>query len=427
MVQAVQGENPGEKKRPPDALAFTVMPILDPTFARSVSGHVKLRRGKRRSTWYAKWRDAQGAQFERRLGLDWDRKGPPPPGYLREKDAKAALGLILADARRGAVEQVRTGVTFQLAAEEWLAWGIRDRDWKPSTLSDNRSVVNAHLLPSFGPKRIERITASDIEQWRDELVDERGVSRRTANKCLVVLGAILERATKTHGLVKNPARDVAKLRERYDPNQYDFFSPDEVQALADAAASPQDRAVFLTAAFTGLRMGELIALRWGDVDFDTEALHVYGSYSLGTLTAPKSGLTRTVPMAEQVRDELEGHRRRVPHDRSDLVFPGERGEYLDGSALRRRYKKALKRAGLRPLRFHDLRHTFGSIAINQATIVQVQAWMGHADIETTMKYMHHRSRAGDAQLLSAAFRPKKRVPRRKRSGEDRSATAASLR
>lgn len=62
--------------------------------------------------------------------------------------------------------------------------------------------------------------------------------------------------------------------------------------------------------------------------------------------------------------------------RDDLVFAGERGEYLDNSALRRRYKDALKRAGIRPLRFHDLRHIFGSIAINQATIVQVQAWMG---------------------------------------------------
>jgi integrase len=384
------------------------MPTLDPLASRSISGHVRLRRGKHRSTWYAKWRDAHGHHHQDRLGLNWEAKGPPPPGYLREKDAKARLAAILTDARRGAIEQVRTGITFERVAQDWLAWGVRERDWKPSTVSDNRSVVNAHLLPAFGPKRVERITAEDIETWRDELVEERGLSRRTVNKALIVLGAVLERAVKAHGLVKNPAREVTKLRERYDPNQYDFFSPEEIQALADGAASPQDRAIFLTAAFTGLRMGELIALRWGDVDFDTEALHVYGSYSLGTLTAPKSGLSRTVPMAEQVRYELDAHRRRVPHDRADLVFPGERGEFLDGSALRRRYKKALERAELRPLRFHDLRHTFGSIAINQATIVQVQAWMGHADIDTTMKYMHHRSRAGDARLLSAAFRGKKR-------------------
>jgi integrase len=162
-------------------------------------------------------------------------------------------------------------------------------------------------------------------------------------------------------------------------------------------------------------MGELIALRWSDVNFDAESLHVYSSYSAGTLTAPKSGLARTVQVAETLK-ALRASRPGAARD-DDLVFVGERGGYLDNSALRRRYKDALKRAGIRPLRFHDLRHTFGSIAINQATIVQVQAWMGHSDVDTTMKYMHHRSRAGDARLLSAAFRAKKQTqkPRRRAS------------
>ena len=396
------------------------MSTLDLTASRSVSGHLKLRRGKLRSTYYAKWRDAQGVHHERKLGLAWEDKGAPPPGYLRAKDAEAGLQELLVTARKGAVEQRRVGVTFDLLAEEWIAWGIRDRDWKPSTLSDNRSNINAHLNPAFGAKRVEKITAEDVEQWRDELVDERGLSRRTVNKLLINLGAILERAVKHHGLLRNVAKDVPKLRVRYDPNAYDFFSPDEIEQLSQAAASGQDRAIYRTAAFTGLRMGELIALKWGDVDFATESLHVYSSYSLGTLTSPKSGLVRTVPMAEQVQKLLKAHRKAVPHARADLVFPGERAEHLDGAALRRRYKKALEKAELRKLRFHDLRHTFGSIAIDQATIVQVQAWMGHADVQTTMKYMHHRSRAGDARLLSAAFRPKKA---RKASRKPKSATA----
>lgn len=288
-----------------------------PTAARSVSGHLRLRRGKHRSTWYAKWRDADGVFHQDKLGLLWQDKGEPAPGYLREKDAQAQLQALLTDARRGASEQRRTGVTFDVVADEWLAWGVRDRDWKPSTLSDNRSNINAHLNPAFEGKRVEKITADEIEQWRDELVDERGLSRRTVNKLLINLGAILERAVKHHGLLRNPARDVPKLRVRYDPNAYDFFSPDEIATLGKAASSDQDRAVYLTAAFTGLRMGELIALRWGDVDFNTEALHVYSSYSLGTLTAPKSGLTRTVPMAEQVRDLLKTHKKTVSHGRGE--------------------------------------------------------------------------------------------------------------
>ena len=87
----------------------------------------------------------------------------------------------------------------------------------------------------------------------------------------------------------------------------------------------------------------------------------------------------------------------------DLVFTGEWGRYLDASALRRRYDAAVKRAGLRKLRFHDLRHTFGTRMIGKADIRRVQEWMGHADIQTTMKYLHYAPREEDARLVAAAF------------------------
>jgi integrase len=87
----------------------------------------------------------------------------------------------------------------------------------------------------------------------------------------------------------------------------------------------------------------------------------------------------------------------------DLVFAGEIGSYLDGSALSRRYKAALKVAGLRPLRFHDLRHTFGTRMIAKADIRRVQEWMGHSSIQTTMQYLHYAPREEDARLVAEAF------------------------
>ena len=87
----------------------------------------------------------------------------------------------------------------------------------------------------------------------------------------------------------------------------------------------------------------------------------------------------------------------------DLVFPGVLGSYLDASALLKRYKRALAAAGLRPLRFHDLRHTFGTTMIRKADIVRVQEWMGHADIETTRKYLHFGPRPDDARIVAEAF------------------------
>ena len=162
--------------------------------------------------------------------------------------------------------------------------------------------------------------------------------------------------------------------------------------------------LFQTAAFTGLRRGELLALRWGEVDFENQAIRVFEGYTRKRRGRTKSRKARTVHGARGRRAAERAHERGHHAGRDDLVFLSEDGEHIDASALRRRYIAARDEAGLRPLRFHDLRHTFGSLAINRASIVQVQAWMGHADIKTTMRYLHHKSRANEAHLLAGAFR-----------------------
>jgi integrase len=182
------------------------------------------------------------------------------------------------------------------------------------------------------------------------------------------------------------------------------FSPEEVWALVRAAASEQDAAIFLTAAFTGLRLGELLALTWRDVDFAGSVVRVRASYSAGALTTPKSGKVRAVPMAPDVASALARLGRREDWiGEDDLVFVGVAGGYLDSSSLRKRYGLALQAAGLRKLRFHDLRHTFGTRMIAKADIRRVQEWMGHADIQTTMRYLHYAPRHDDARLVAEAF------------------------
>jgi integrase len=177
-----------------------------------------------------------------------------------------------------------------------------------------------------------------------------------------------------------------------------------VWALVRAAASEQDAAIFLTAAFTGLRAGELLALRWRDVDFTGSLIRVRVSYA-GRRHEPKSGKVRSVPIAPEVASALARLSQREPFAREDdLVCAGETGSFLDGSALRRRYKYAIARASLRPLRSHDLRHTFGTRMIAKADIRRVQEWMGHGDIQTTMRYLHYAARAEDSRLVAEAFR-----------------------
>jgi integrase len=201
------------------------------------------------------------------------------------------------------------------------------------------------------------------------------MQRRQANMLLAILHGIFKRAQRHHDLQRNPTEDVPKLRESYDAARFDFFSPDEIRRLADHAANEQDAIAYLVAAFTGICRGELVGLLWEDVDFANHSIRVWEQIDRrGRRQLTKSRKSRTVPMIEQAAEALQlltdrGHRTGP----KDPVFLGEQGGTMDGSALRRRYLKDRDAAGLRELRFHDLRHTFGSLAINFASIVQVQA------------------------------------------------------
>lgn len=384
------------------------MPAV-PNSPKPPSGHVFRADRKRGPVWYAKYRLPDGRQVQRKLGPAWTERGRRPAGYFTKRTAEQALREVLDSARRGTLPGlVATGASFSDATAEWLRYVEHDRACKPSTLADYRSVVRAHLLPSFGEARLEDLTPAMIESWRAGLGSGgRGVSNRTSNKTLTILGAILERARKAYGLPVNPARDVEKLRQSYDPQGFDFYSPEEVHALARAGHDAQDAAVYLTAAFTGLRRGELFALRWRDVDLERSVIRVQASYANGRLTTPKSGKGRSVPMIPELAvtlDELSRREHLTADD--DLVFPGKAGGYLDASALRRRFLAAQKRAGLRSIRFHDLRHTFGTLAVRGAeSIVELQAWMGHADVKTTMRYTHYREQHDAAARLATAFAP----------------------
>jgi len=371
---------------------------------RPISGHVFRVEGKRGPVWRAKYRLPDGRQVQRKIGPAWTERGRPASGYFTKRTAEAWLRDVLDQARDGRLPgMVRTGLSFAAASEEYLRWLEHDRERKPSTLRDYRSIIRAHLLPPFGDVRIEDLTYEGIEAWKATLGAETGMSNRTKLKILTILNGVMERARRTHRLPRNPVADVEKPAQR-SSGDIDVFSLEEVLALVRAAASPQDAAIYLTAALTGLRRGELVALRWRDVDFPGDVIRVRASYSEGGLSTPKSGKVRSVPMAPQVAQALAGlaHRGELSTD-DDLVFHGAGGGYLDASALYRRYKHALDDAGLRSLRFHDLRHTFGTRMIAKASILQVKAWMGHADVATTMKYLHYAPRAEEARLVAEAF------------------------
>jgi integrase len=286
-----------------------------------------------------------------------------------------------------------------VVATEWLEHGERKRGLKDSTLKDHRYLINTHLLPAFGEHPIAAITRRHIETWH-----ARYERTGTAGKVLMVLGPILRYAQRRELIAANPTEGVERHPVRYS-GDYDIYDREEIDAIVRCAADDQDAAIILTAALTGLRRGELLALRWRDIDFPGQAaIRVRGNLSYGQIVTPESGKVRVVPMVGEVaqhlarlagRDSLTGD--------DEPVFASPLGRRLDGSALRRRFVDATRRADLRTLPFHSLRHFFGSVAVNKASLVQVQAWMGHAHIQTTARYLHYRGQHSDAALLADAF------------------------
>ena len=371
--------------------------------SRSISGHVFRVDRKRGPVWYAKYRLPDGRQVQKKLGPAWTRRGRPAAGYFTKALAQAWLDSTLADARRGELPgMVRTGATFADAAAEWLRYSERDRAVKPSTLSGY--VVEANVLNrEFGEKRIEDFTPEFLERWKGDFSARRNLSNRTVQKYIVALHGIFKRAMKVYGLPRNPMTIVERPRLERRAG-IDVLSRPEVDSLVHAASTAQDGVLYLTAAFTGLRLGELLGLRWEDVDFAADTIRVRRNWTEGREGTPKSGRARAVPMMGDVAQALAGHRRRERFvGDHDLVFCDPLGRHLGYKSLRERYKDALARAGLRQLRFHDLRHTFGTHAIRAADPREVMEWMGHADIQTTEKYLAYKPRRDAAKRLAAAF------------------------
>ncbi len=156
---------------------------------------------------------------------------------------------------------VRTGATLADAAAEWLRYSEHDRAVKQSTLTEYRHTAD-RIVRELGDVPIEDVTPEMLERWKASL----GLSNRSVAKYLVILHGIFKRAMRVWGLPRNPVVDVERPRYRVS-DDLDAYSPEEVWALVRAAGSEQDAALFLTAAFTGLRMGELLALQWRDIDF----------------------------------------------------------------------------------------------------------------------------------------------------------------
>jgi integrase len=287
---------------------------------------------------------------------------------------------LLVGGRTESTEEVKpkTTPTFAAFAKEFHSIYAKTNN-KPSEVMSKEMILRVHLVPAFGRLKLDQINAREIEAYKAAKLD-RQLAPKTVNNHLTVLRRALALAVEWGELVAVPP--VKWLKAPEPP--FDFLSFEEAERLV-TAAEPEWRAMILVGLKCGLRQGELIALRWEDVDLVAGRLMVRQSAVRGVVTTPKSGKPREIPLCETVLKALKSHR----HLRGPLVFCGDGGRLLTKGECKRPLWRACRLAGLRLIGWHVLRHSFAShLVMRGVPLKAVQELMGHATIEMTMRYSH---------------------------------------
>jgi integrase len=373
------------------------------------TGYVRTIDRREGPVFYAKLKLPDGSQPQRRLGRVWDKRTRPPAGYVTAGMAQARLEAILCG-DDPLVNIAPSRVTFQRACDEWIA--DRERECRASTMHDYKGTVKGRLVPFVGASTpIEDVTTATVNELRDAMLDE-GLSGRTVNKTLVLLHGVFKLAQERHELVANPVALARRAKQRGRKLEQ-YLTPPEVMALVRHAPTAQEAVLYEVAAWTGLRWGELRALRWADVDFAGGYINVNRNWPAhGVEGDTKSGKPRAVPLWDQAAAVLDKLSRREHFtELDDYVFCNDVGGALGYDWTTLRFKVARDAAKLtsprpndRKLTFHDLRHSYGTLAARfYGNLRDVQEYMGHASVTTTEIYAHFVPRVDAAARGTAAL------------------------
>jgi integrase len=268
---------------------------------------------------------------------------------------------------------------FRDFAEEALR-NYSEVNHRVSTAEMWRMVINHHLVPVFGALHLHSISQQMIEQYKRDKQDA-DLKPNTINIHLRTLQRMLTLAREWKIIEGGPRVQLLKVTEA----KFDYLTFEEAEILPPAAEMPW-RAMIIVGLKTGLRRGELLGLHREDVDLDGSRLIVRRSALRCRLGPPKTGKTRIVPLGRTAHEALADH---LGSHRHEVVFCDEEGGLLREGRSRYWLHSACKRAGLRPLGWHALRHTFAShLVMRGAPLKAVQELLGHADIKMTMRYAH---------------------------------------
>jgi integrase len=298
--------------------------------------------------------------------------------------------------QHGLPEPKKEVPTLEGFAPRFLDGHARANQQKPSAIAAKESILRVHLIPQLGSKRLDAITTEDVQRLKQQLSSR---APKTVNNTLTVLNTLLRKAVEWGVMEQMPCAIRLLSNPRTSTKFHDFA---EFEALERAACALGWRAelVVLLGGAAGLRLGEITALEWKDVDLAKPQLCVQRSEWNGHVTAPKGGRLRFVPLTARLAGALRKHR----HLRNVRVLCDDDGHPLTPKMVSDLVRRAAKNAGLENRGVHVLRHTFCShLAMRGAPTRSIQELAGHREAGTTQRYMHLSPTAleGAIRLLDA--------------------------
>jgi integrase len=329
-------------------------------------------------------------------------------GKTRQEVA-AKLSRALADREGGLTFDAGTMTLGEYLAR-WLSHSVRDTV-SQKTYERYESIVRVHLSPALGRIRLKALTPDHVRALYREKLDS-GLAPRSVLHIHRTLSKALKQATDDGLIPRNAAASVKPPQSRREEMQP--LSRDQVRTFLETVKGDRMEALYILAITAGMRQGELLALKWEDVDLEgtNPALEVRRSLSetrgRRSFVTPKSGHGRHLRLSRRAVSALRVHRKRQLEERvrkaglwedHGLIFPSEVGTPMSGRNLYRAFKIRVKRASLpQTLRFHDLRHTCATLLLRQGINPKfVQELLGHADISLTLNtYSHVLPDMGDA-------------------------------
>jgi len=286
-------------------------------------------------------------------------------------------------------------LTLAEAAKTWLSAAaagiVRTRTgeaYKPSAIRAYRQALNHRVFPTLGAKRITAITNTMLQDFADQL-SAQGLSASSVRNTILPLRAIFRRAHRRNDVAVNPTLKltlpvVRSQRER-------VAAPTEIAPLLDALQA-DDRAIYATALYAGLRLGELQALQWDDIDLKTNLIHVTRSWDRQAgFVAPKSRSgTRRVPITATLRRELLNHRLQQGRGGRGFAFPNKRGHKPFNAGTLKLHTDAWTDNGLTPISLHECRHSYAAYMIAAGINPKaLSTYMGHSSITITLDRYGH--------------------------------------